>query len=468
MQSNPSCPTYILASKAPVDQLSIKQVTTTATTLPGIVYGVGQPDLHPGTKFPIGAVFVSRGWVHPPLIGGDIGCGMAWYKTKLSRNQFDGDKGRKVAERLCGLEGAWRSQADREQWLQDDTGSCSAGEEWDAALGTIGAGNHFAEIQVVEESSLPADSSILGLQENDVVLLVHSGSRGYGGNILKKYTSESQVSLEEGSENMGAYMAEHDQACRWAKANRDLIAVRFLSCLEPGEEAWELGRNTPNANTEHIVNPNIVSNAKAKIQDRKVVDIWHNNVERVKWPPSPPSTSSSPAIGNLDGTTEKISLEADIPQQEQEYVYIHRKGAAPTYIPNTTPPLPLTLLPLPGSRGTPTLILTPTFSASTSWGLKNALSLAHGAGRSMSRAKALSSLGHKYKGQNLLEPGSAGNGSGDGTWVICDEKDLVFEEAPEAYKDVHAVGEDLVREGVAEVVGWCRARVSYKVRNEAR
>jgi RNA-splicing ligase RtcB len=89
----------------------------------------------------------------------------------------------------------------------------------------------------------------------------------------------------------------------------------------------------------------------------------------------------------------------------------------------------------------------------------------------MSRAKALSSLGHKYKGQNLLEPGlTNGNGDkhGEGTWVICDEKDLVYEEAPEAYKDVHAVGEDLVREGVAKVVGWCRARVSYKVRNEAR
>ena len=386
---------------------------------------------------------------------------MAWYRTKLSRNQVDGDKGRKVAEKLRGLEGAWRSQADREHWLKDDKGSCSAGEEWDAALGTIGAGNHFAEIQVVEESSNP------DLQENDVVLLVHSGSRGYGGSVLKKYTEESHVSLEEGSEKMEAYMKEHDQACRWAKANRDLIAVRFLSCLEPGEEAWELGRNALNAGN---VEGDTILQAKAKIQERKVVDIWHNNVERVKWPPAPPSISPSPAvILDLEDSTSKLSLDTGAPQQDQEYVYIHRKGAAPTYNPSTAQPL--SLLPLPGSRGTPTLILTPTFSASTSWGTMNALSLAHGAGRSMSRAKALSSLGHKYKGQNLLEPGlTNGNGdkNGEGTWVICDERDLVFEEAPEAYKDVHAVGEDLVREGVAEVVGWCRARVSYKVRNEAR
>jgi RNA-splicing ligase RtcB len=49
---------------------------------------------------------------------------------------------------------------------------------------------------------------------------------------------------------------------------------------------------------------------------------------------------------------------------------------------------------------------------------------------------------------------------------VCDEKDLVFEEAPGAYKDVQAVGQDLVDAGVANIVGWCRARVSYKVRNE--
>jgi len=59
-------------------------------------------------------------------------------------------------------------------------------------------------------------------------------------------------------------------------------------------------------------------------------------------------------------------------------------------------------------------------------------------------------------------------GDVDGTWVICDEKDLVFEEAPEAYKDVEAVGQDLADAGVAMVVGWCRARVSYKVRDESR
>lgn len=457
--ANATCPVEILASKAPIESLSVTQLTTTAHTLPGIVHAVGQPDLHPGTKFPIGAVFASRKWIHPPLIGSDIGCGMAWYKLTLPRSQVDGDKGKKVAEKLRGLEGAWRTHTYREAWLENEDGSCSAGEQWDSALGTIGAGNHFAEIQVVEESCLTNDGR-QGLYEDDVVLLVHSGSRGYGGSILKKYTTNSHTSFEEGSDEAIEYMKEHDKACQWAQANRDLIALRFLACLEPGNKDWQLGSSDTDGTGE--VDTAMIERAKEILKQRKVVDIWHNNVERVRWPPSPPS-SMKEEVPPSSPLAEGAGSFTPNDMHQQEYVYVHRKGAAPTYDPHTQQPLDL--LPLPGSRGTPTLILKPTFSASTSWGLKNALSLAHGAGRAMSRVKALSSLSQKYKGQNILEPRPA---DAEGTWVICDEKDLVFEEAPDAYKDVEAVGQDLMEAGVASIVGRCRARVSYKVRNEAR
>jgi RNA-splicing ligase RtcB len=382
---------------------------------------------------------------------------MAWYKTNLPRSQADGHKGKKVAERLRGLEGAWRNQEYRAAWLVDDEErSISAGEQWDSALGTIGAGNHFTEIQVVEESSL-VDQQI-GLRQDDVVLLVHSGSRGYGGSVLKIFTTEIRTSFEEDSAEAVNYMKEHDKACQWAKANRDLIALRFLACLEPSNESWDLGSSDAEDRGKEGIK--MIQSAKKALQQRKVVDIWHNNVERVAWPPSAPS-STKQTTPSLADTIDKLTLSDETPPQE--HVYIHRKGAAPTFSPETQ--LPLSLLPLPGSRGTPTLILQPTFSASTSWGLKNGLSLAHGAGRAMSRAKALSSLAQKYKGQNILEPRSA---DAEGTWVICDEKHLVFEEAPDAYKDVQAVGQDLVDAGAANIVGWCRARVSYKVRNEAR
>ncbi|KAH9865756.1 hypothetical protein J1614_009343 [Plenodomus biglobosus] len=458
--ANRECLVEILALKAQTDALSITQLTTTAHTLPGIVHAVGQPDLHPGSKFPIGAVFASRRWIHPPLIGGDIGCGMAWYKTTLPRSQVDGDKGKRVAEKLRGLEGQWKSPAHREAWLQNNHDSCAAGEQWDISLGTIGAGNHFVELQVVEESSMTNGHATL--RQDDVVLLVHSGSRGYGSSILKKYTAGSQTSLEDTSPEGIAYMKEHNRACQWAQANRELIALRFLSCLEPGNEDWYLGASGAKGDTD--ANVPAIQQAKKALQQRKVIDIWHNNVERVTWPPSPPSSKGqeSASMPTLSETS-KLTLDDEVPWEEEKHVYIHRKGAAPTYDP--TSHKPLSVLPLPGSRGTPTLLLEPAFPKATGWGLKNALSLAHGAGRAMSRAKALSSLSQKYKGQNLLEPRST---DPQGTWVICDEKHLVFEEAPEAYKDVEAVGQDLVHAGVAKVVGWCRARVSYKVRNEAR
>lgn len=262
---------------------------------------------------------------------------------------------------------------------------------------------------------------------------------------MKKYTAAGQVSFREDSAEAERYLEEHDRACRWAKANRDLIAVRFLSCLEPSEPAWTLGKNESEiANVQEAI-----SCAKARLSDRRVVDIWHNNVERVQWPPIPPILS--PTEGTRDESTTSTS--------SQSYAFIHRKGAAPTHIPGTSQAL--SILPLPGSRGTPTLILTPRFTSSTSYGLENALSLAHGAGRSMSRAKALAAFSQKYKAQQLLEPRG-----GKGTWVVCEQKDLVFEEAPEAYKDVEAVGEDLVGFGAAARVGRCRARISYKCREE--
>ncbi|MCJ1468057.1 hypothetical protein MMC07_006683 [Pseudocyphellaria aurata] len=470
---NPDCSINILAENALIDAQSIAQLTTTARTLPGIVHAVAQPDLHPGTRFPIGAVFVSEGWIHPPLIGGDIGCGMAWYKTKLSRSNVEGVKGQKLAEKLRGLEGAWRTQQDREIWLRANTGeerNCSAGEAWDMSLGTIGAGNHFAEVQVVEKVEVALDHIGIPrsqhlLYEGEVVLLVHSGSRGYGGDILKRYTATGLDSIHEADPLASQYLQEHNRACAWAARNRDLIALRFLACLEPGDESWGLGINIRDSElatvAEHILT------ARTNVQARKVVDIYHNNVEVTFWPPQPPASCSAPEL--------------------QKRVFIHRKGAAPTHSPTTQ--VPLSILPLPGSRATPTLILHPAFSSATRWGYSNALSLAHGAGRAMSRAKAASYVAQKYKGksEDLLRgdfmradrkgnkhldgQGKSGEGGQEehvvgGTWVVCEDKQLVWEEAPDAYKDVWDVAGDLVTSGAAENWGWCRGRVSYKVRKE--
>jgi len=456
----PNCSIEVLAERAFVDTDSIRQLETMARTLPGIIHAVGQPDLHPGTNFPIGAVFVSKGWIHPPLIGGDIGCGMAWYKTNLSRSHVEGDKGRKIADKLRGLEGPWRDQVTREVWLGSNEASgssFSAGEEWDKALGTVGAGNHFAELQVVEESTMKRSTTHASrsgkdhLYEDEVVLLVHSGSRGYGGDILKRFTKDGLNSIYEDDPLAKQYHEAHNRTCAWASRNRDLIALRFLACLEPGEPSWRLGTNSTEPST---VFEREIRESRRAVQARKVVDIYHNNVESTTWNPN------------------------NIPQPQNSY--IHRKGAAPTHIPLTS--TPLSILPLPGSRATPTLILHPTFDATNSQGYTNAFSLAHGAGRAMSRAKAAEYVAGKYGGKaddllrgdyvksdkkgNKQIGGNEGRDVKGGCWVVCEDKELVWEEAPEAYKDVWDVGEDLVARGCAERWGWCRPLVNYKVRRE--
>ena len=535
---NPSPKINNLANKAFIDHLSVTQLETTARTLPGIIQAVAQPDLHPGTKFPIGAVFVSEGWIHPPLIGGDIGCGMTWYKTKLPASQVEGDKGRKVAEKLRGLEGAWRTQSNRLAWLTEDpsdgdtkSGTLSAGEQWDSSLGTIGAGNHFAEIQVVEEvvagdwqHSNPSGQKGM-LREGEVVLLIHSGSRGYGGDVLRRFTPDNQTSMQVTDPRAADYLLEHDRACAWASRNRDLIALRFLACLEPGEESWNLGINDSNSSASK----GEIRECWQAIQNRKVVDLCHNSVERTMWPSHSSSSTELPSGSKT--------------------VFIHRKGAAsvfhPTFSSSSNSNIssrPYTLLPLPGSRSTPTLILSPILDSANSFGLSNAFSVAHGAGRAMSRAKALTYLASKYEGRgddilrgDFVKINRRGNkanaSSGDrsvvstsagptvaasvelthtstseaaddhdsttedstatvssaqtnllntdisnasmkarsiktGTWVVCEDKALVWEEAAEAYKDVWDVGEDLVEKGAAKWVGWCWGRVSYKVRRE--
>ena len=155
------------------------------------------------------------------------------------------------------------------------------------------------------------------------------------------------------------------------------------------------------------------------MSSRRVVDIWHNDVEITIWPPAQstydgwllPSGSAAlpdsrpPKANNGDQphsdtaalpalTAQKLNVSDELPLEK---FYIHRKGAAPTHHPSSSKPL--TILPLPGSRATPTLILHLAFTPHNTYGQKNALSLAHGAGRALSRAKDVTYIAEKYAGR---------------------------------------------------------------------
>jgi len=248
------------SSKSWIEGEALRQLYA-AAKLDGMRQAVGFPDLHPGKGGPVGAAFVTEGVIYPYLVGGDIGCGMALFKTDLVQRDI---KLNRWSELRFDLEHPWEGDV-REVLAAADLES----NDFDETLGTIGGGNHFAELQRVEDVLDASAFKRLGLGKQQLVVLVHSGSRGLGESVLRAYADEHQANGSDvhppqydgesltASERTGAslsgstsrycyggraesfagaaYLKEHDIAVRWAKANRAVIARRFVEAI--GAEA---------------------------------------------------------------------------------------------------------------------------------------------------------------------------------------------------------------------------------------
>lgn len=341
-----------------------------AAGLEGMVEVVGMPDLHPGKGGPVGAAFLSSGVIRPSLVGSDIGCGMALWATDLPAKRL---KVEKAAGRLQGLDEPW--EGDVGEWLRDRG---VASTSFDDALGTVGHGNHFAELQVVHEVLDPVAFDALGLDRANVVLLVHTGSRGLGEHVLREHSSRfGAVGIVAGEDGSLDYMRRHDHAVAWARANRDLVAHRVGERLGIGMT--------------------------------KALDVCHNDVREVE----------------VDGCR----------------CHLHRKGAAPS---DRGPVV------IPGSRGDVSVIVRPVP------GRRDALwSLAHGAGRKLARHEAKGKLEGRLRRTEL-------DRNRFGGVVVCGDDRLIWEEAPEAYKDIASVVGDLTDAGLVEVVAVLRPMVTFK------
>jgi release factor H-coupled RctB family protein len=132
------------------------------------------------------------------------------------------------ADLLRNLDEGWNGDA--REWLRaqgvEPTG-------YESCLGTIGSGNHFAELQMVETVQSPEICDKLGITPDGVYLCVHSGSRGFGEAILREHLAAAgHGGLAVRSPEAELYLAGHDRAKRWAVANRELIAARVLQCLK--------------------------------------------------------------------------------------------------------------------------------------------------------------------------------------------------------------------------------------------
>ena len=343
-----------------------------AAKLEGMRLAVGFPDLHSGKGSPVGAAFVTEGFIYPHLIGGDIGCGMALFKTDLVQRDL---KLNRWAELRFDLEHPWEGDA-REVLAASELEST----EFDEALGTIGGGNHFAELQAVEEVVNAREFRQLGLGKQQLVVLVHSGSRGLGESILRAYAQEHQAN-DSNAESFAAaaYLRDHDLAVRWAETNRALIARRFVQAL--GTEAECLW------------------------------DGCHNSITRREF--------------------------------EGETVWVHRKGAVAT---EGEPVV------IPGSRGSLSYLVKPIGE-----GESHAWSLAHGAGRKWARSETRLRMRERFGTHQLTQTPLGGR-------VICERRELLYEEAPAAYKNIEDVVQDLVDARLVSVIATFRPLLTYKTR----
>jgi len=338
----------------------------------GMKLAVGLPDLHPGRGHPIGAAFLTEHAVYPALVDNDIGCGMALFRTGIPAHFREQER---WARRLEALE----------KPLADDELTFTSAEAeragWRESLGTIGGGNHFAELLRPEEVYDTTTLSGLGLEEKKLVVLVHSGSRGLGESILRAHAREHgdrPLTSETGGSGYAQehYLARHDEAVAWARDNRRIIGERFLRAV--------------------------------RAEGERVLDLVHNSVER-----------RGPAL------------------------FLHRKGAAPA---------DKGVVVIPGSRGAHSYLVLPTAQAAQSdlcgW------SLAHGAGRRWKRSDC--------KGRLTRYTAASMEKTALGSKVICTDKSLLFEEAPQAYKDVEVVVGDLLAAGLVTLVARLAPVLTFK------
>ncbi|MFC4256329.1 RNA ligase RtcB family protein [Altererythrobacter xixiisoli] len=364
----------IARDPAQFDPQAVDQLRSSAR-LAGIRHVVGLPDLHAGHGIAVGAAFWSPDHIHPPLVGSDIGCGMALWQMDGALRKF---RLAHAERRLRDLDGPWDGDQAAALVRADLPASMA-----DPSLGTIGGGNHFVELQRVEDIADPARFAELDLDADRLWMMVHSGSRGLGHAALQGHISRNgNVGLPADSTSGQAYLQDHDRAMAWAVLNRQIIADRFAEKLAMG--------------------------------GRRILDICHNSV-----------------------TPHAVAGQAG---------WLHRKGAAPA---------DRGLVAIPGSRGDFSFLVEPVAAA----GDRALHSLAHGAGRRWSRSDAHARLSRRFRAAELERTPL-------GSRVICEDRRLIFEEAPQAYKDITGVIADLQHVGLIRVIARLRPLLSYKVRSQ--
>ncbi len=461
-RSDMRVPVRVFASQALLqDSLNDKSLeqAVNASTLPGLVEAVMvMPDMHQGYGFPIGGVGATdleSGVISPGGIGYDINCGVRLLASQITVEELqawipdlasalnmlcpsgvgvNSDLSLTKAELADALVKGSRwakasGQATADDINRTEDQGCLAGadpgkvsqramERGRSQLGTLGAGNHFIEVDLVTDIFDDHAAHVMGLTRGEIAVQIHTGSRGFGHQICTDYVRRLQgavakygirlpdrqlvcapIASKEGQDYLGAMRC----AANYAFLNRQLLANKvreaFERVLAGKVNHWHL---------------------------RQVYDIAHN-------------------IGKFEN---------HLVQGKRKQVCVHRKGATRAFgpgcegLPDEYMQIGQPVL-VPGSMGTASWVLTGTeTSMQRSFG-----SSCHGAGRVMSRSQAKKQVW----GEDLLRALKE-----DGIVIRAGSMAGLAEEAPQAYKDVDRVVESVVGAGLAKKVAILRPLIVIK------
>ncbi|MEK6889947.1 MAG: RtcB family protein [Nanoarchaeota archaeon] len=424
------------------DGKTIEQIKNVAQ-LPGIVEkSIAMPDAHQGYGFPIGGVAafdLEKGIVSPGGVGYDINCGVRLLATNLTKDQFLKNREKVLNEMYkeipsgvgketefnltkeeldevlnTGVNWAvkkkYATSADLEH-IEDfgciknadaDKVSQKAKSRGKNQLGSLGSGNHFIEVQEVESVFNKEIAEVYGLKKDQVVIMIHSGSRGLGHQTASDYIQKMEKK----------YGFNHLPDRELASAPlTDDIAKEYLCAMNAAANFAFVNRQLMTYQIRKVFNANF-KNSKIEI----IYDICHNIAK----------------------------FEKHLVDGREVELCVHRKGATRSFgpgrkeIPSDYRKVGCPIF-LPGSMGTFSYVLAGTKQAEKI----SFASTAHGAGRLLSRSYAIN---------NLSEVSIKTELSKNDIMLKSGSRKGILEEAPEAYKDIDEVARVSHELGIGQLV----------------
>ncbi len=421
--------------------------------LPGIVkYSLGMPDIHWGYGFSIGGVAATDieagGVVSPGGVGFDINCGVRLIKTNLNEKDVTprlkdlvyglfnnvpagvGSKGEiRITEReekdLLVEGAAWvvkkgygknedLEYTEERGAIKDanpDAVSDRAYKRGKMQSGTLGSGNHFLEVQVIEQVYDEEAAKVFGLEPGRVTVMIHSGSRGLGYQVCEDYSRGMIKCLEK----YGINVPDRQLACAPVNSKEAQDYMGAMRCA--ANYAWA-NRQCLMFLTRRVFEQVFNMGPKDLGMDL-IYDVAHNIAKVEKY--------------TIDGKEKKLC--------------VHRKGATRAFGPGH-PDLPAKYkkigqpVIIPGDMGRNSYLLTGTEKAEETF-----YSTCHGAGRLMSRSAAIKACSGRSISGELERKGIIVKSTG---------RETLAEEAPEAYKDVNEVVNVVHGAGISKRV--CKMR----------